>query len=164
MGILLIYEFPHLYFQIIVCDERHTVIPTETVIPIKNVGDSNYAIVQPGNNKPDRTRSFRIERINNGFDKTNSYHIGGTGSKTEKAGSFRVDRTSFSPDPRSSHIQTNGYQDTPTESNVTYNLIRQPSLRKAKKIQSDPTGGFKVDTYSVGVIMSTAVIKTITLK
>jgi hypothetical protein len=127
------------------------------VIPIKNVGDSNYAIVQPGNNKPDRTRSFRIERINNGFNKSNPYQNGESMSKPEKAGSFRIDRSSFSPDPRSSQIQTNGYQDTPNQSNVTYNLIRQPSLRKAKKIRSDTTGGIKVDTYSVGVIMSTTV-------
>ncbi|XP_022288939.2 filamin-A-like [Crassostrea virginica] len=138
--------------QIIVCDERQTVIPTETVIPIKSTGNAKYAIVQPGSNKPDRTRSFRIEKINNGSETIN-YQIKGTEAEPDRRSSFRVDRFG---DPRSSEKpEINGYRDVPDKNNVTYNLIRQPSLRKAKKNRSEPTGGLKVDTYSVGVIMST---------
>ena len=130
-------------------------IPTETVIPIKSTGNAKYAIVQPGSNKPDRTRSFRIEKINNGSETIN-YQIKGTEAEPDRRSSIRVDRFG---DPRSSEKpEINGYRDVPDQNNVTYNLIRQPSLRKAKKHRSEPTGGLKVDTYSVGVIMSTTVI------
>ncbi|XP_062597927.1 filamin-C-like [Saccostrea cucullata] len=137
--------------QIIVCDERQPVIPSEAVIPIRNTGDSKYTVIQPGVNKPDRTRSFRIERINNG-PKVNSYQINGIETRPES--SFRIEGTSVTSDPRPKQKpEVNGYHDT-VDGNVTYNLIRQPSLRKAKKTRPDPTGGVKVDTYSVGVIMS----------
>lgn len=130
-------------------------ITAETVIPIKSTGNSQYAIVQPGSNKPNRTRSFRIERIENGLEKIN-YQIKGTEANTERTSSFRIERLD---DPRSNKKpEVNGYHSVPVQNNASYHLIRQPSLRKAKKIRSELTGGIKVDTYSVGVIMSTTVM------
>lgn len=139
--------------EIIVCDDRQTVIPADTVIPIKSTRHPQYAIVQPGSNKPDTTRSFRIERIEKGLDKVN-YQIKGTEANTERANSFRTDRLD---DHRSNERpEVNGYHSVPVQNNASYHLIRQPSLRKAKKIRSELTGEIKVDTYSVGVIMSTS--------
>lgn len=130
-------------------------IRAETVIPIKSTGNPQYAIAQPGSNKPDRTRSFRIERIENGLDKVN-YQIKGTEANQERENFFRIDRLD---DPRSiDRPEVNGYHSVPVQNNASYHLIRQPSLRKAKKIRSELTGGIKVDTYSVGVIMSTSVM------
>lgn len=126
-------------------------IPTETVIPIKSTRNPQYAIVQPGSNKPDTTRSFRIERIEKGLDKVN-YQIKGTEANTERANSFRTDHRS------NERPEVNGYHSVPVQNNASYHLIRQPSLRKAKKIRSELTGEIKVDTYSVGVIMSTSVM------
>lgn len=126
-------------------------IPAETVIPIKSTRHPQYAIVQPGSNKPDTTRSFRIERIEKGLDKVN-YQIKGSEANTERANSFRTDHRS------NERPEVNGYHSVPVQNNASYHLIRQPSLRKAKKIRSELTGEIKVDTYSVGVIMSTSVM------
>lgn len=126
-------------------------IPAETVIPIKSTRHPQYAIVQPGSNKPDRTRSFRIERIEKGLDKVN-YQIKGSEANTERANSFLTDHRS------NERPEVNGYHSVPVQNNASYHLIRQPSLRKAKKIRSELTGEIKVDTYSVGVIMSTSVM------
>lgn len=130
-------------------------IPAETVIPIKSTRNPQYAMVQPGSNKPDRTRSFRIERIEKGLDKVN-YQIKGTEANAERANSFRTDR--LDGHRSNERPEVNGYHSVPVQNNASYHLIRQPSLRKAKKIRSELTGEIKVDTYSVGVIMSTSVM------
>ncbi|KAK3096080.1 hypothetical protein FSP39_022879 [Pinctada imbricata] len=45
--------------------------------------------------------------------------------------------------------------DMDSNANLKYSLVRTPSLRRSKRESIDPSNGVKIDTYSVGVILST---------